>query len=155
MTCTFHLTTPNVFIPTWILHRYLFRWVWPKTIVQAQLDAFIAYWNSHVIRSQRAKYLPSGGSPNEVFDNPLKFGYEDRSIAVPSDMIATLRAKVNEDLPREEAFRWVSDSFEIYAQHIHVHILGSREIGIETGWDVFCAMRPHIREYVALGYIDL
>ncbi|KAJ6505030.1 hypothetical protein C8R45DRAFT_923339 [Mycena sanguinolenta] len=37
-------------------------------------DDLVGYWNNHKIRTQRNKLLPSGVSPNYIWDFPEKFG---------------------------------------------------------------------------------
>ncbi|KAJ7853167.1 hypothetical protein B0H14DRAFT_2213070, partial [Mycena olivaceomarginata] len=63
----------NYFNPGFPQHVNLFNWLWPK-IVQLCLDDFVDHWNTHKIRTQRGKLLPSGVSPNYICDFPERFG---------------------------------------------------------------------------------
>ncbi|TDL15499.1 hypothetical protein BD410DRAFT_845149 [Rickenella mellea] len=115
------------------LHVSLFRWLWPK-VLQVELDAFTEYWNSHRIRSQAAKTMPSGAVPSHVFRCPEDFGGERLAVPVPKDAIDALRA----DLPtsREECMRWVSDNFDIAAEVVYEQI-GKPQFSVTTAWAVF------------------
>ena len=50
--------------------------------MQRKLDEFCEYWNCHRVRGQRAKIMPSGGTPNDVFANPEAYALEDISIPI-------------------------------------------------------------------------
>ncbi|KAJ7197874.1 hypothetical protein C8J57DRAFT_1442623 [Mycena rebaudengoi] len=49
----------GIFNPNNQIHVHLFNWIWPP-VVQGELDHLTARWNSHVIRRQRNKLMPSG-----------------------------------------------------------------------------------------------
>ncbi|KAJ7856976.1 hypothetical protein B0H14DRAFT_2578612 [Mycena olivaceomarginata] len=55
--------------------RNLFHWLWPK-IVQIGLDEFMDYFNNKKTRKQSTRILPSGVSPNVVFDMPEDYGLQ-------------------------------------------------------------------------------
>ncbi|KAJ7787045.1 hypothetical protein B0H14DRAFT_2629800 [Mycena olivaceomarginata] len=62
-------------IPGDLIHRNLFHWLWPK-IVQIGLDEFMDYFNNKKTRKQSTRILPSGVSPNVVFDMPEDYGLQ-------------------------------------------------------------------------------
>ena len=41
-------------------------------IIEKELEEYMAYWNSHCIRSSRGDCL--GGIPNDLFDMPAYYG---------------------------------------------------------------------------------
>ncbi|KAJ7266659.1 hypothetical protein C8J57DRAFT_1068487 [Mycena rebaudengoi] len=131
-------------IPGDLVHRDLFRWLWPK-IVQIGLDEFVDYFNNKKTRKQPNRILPSGVAPNVVFDMPEDYGLENLSIPVTQEAIDELRSLI--DTPREEAFRWVSDEFDALASEVYDG-LGSPRMETLTGWAIFNAMAPLIRERV-------
>ncbi|KAJ7091599.1 hypothetical protein C8R44DRAFT_835770 [Mycena epipterygia] len=103
----------------------LFNWLWPK-IVQVSLDDFVEYWNNHKIRTQRNKQLPSGFSPNYIYDFPDKFGLTYFGVPAPQDLVYALRENIPKN--RKECYRWVSDEFEFV---------------LTEGWTIFCQMLSH------------
>ncbi|KAF8205391.1 hypothetical protein K438DRAFT_1819027 [Mycena galopus ATCC 62051] len=128
-------------IPGDVIHRDLFRWLWPK-IVQIGLDEFLDYFNNKKTRKQRNRILPSGVAPNVVFDMPADYGLQNLAIRVPQEAVQELRGLI--ETPREEAFRWVSDEFDILATSIY-NGLGSPKLETLSGWAIFNAMAPLIR----------
>ncbi|KAJ7858405.1 hypothetical protein B0H14DRAFT_3135519, partial [Mycena olivaceomarginata] len=56
-------------IPGDVVHRNLFRWLWPN-IVLIELVEFFDYFNNKRTRKQHKRKLPSGVAPNVVFDMP-------------------------------------------------------------------------------------
>ncbi|KAF8140804.1 hypothetical protein K438DRAFT_1636902, partial [Mycena galopus ATCC 62051] len=121
--------------------RNLFRWLWPK-IVQIGLNEFLDYFNNKKTRKQRNRILPSGVAPNVVFDMPADYGLQNLAIRVPQEAVQELRGLI--ETPREEAFRWVSDKFDILATTIY-NGLGSPKLETLSGWAIFNAMAPLIR----------
>ncbi|KAF8185796.1 hypothetical protein K438DRAFT_1765585 [Mycena galopus ATCC 62051] len=128
-------------IPGDVIHKNLFRWLWPK-IVQIGLDEFLDYFNNKKTRKQRNRILPSGVAPNVVFDMPADYGLQNLAIPVTQEAIQELRGLI--ETPREEAFRWVSDEFDMLATNIY-NGLGSPKLETLSGWAIFNAMAPLIR----------
>ncbi|KAK6977093.1 hypothetical protein R3P38DRAFT_2582252, partial [Favolaschia claudopus] len=122
----------------------LFRWLWPQ-IVQIGLDEFVDYFNNQKTRKQPGRRLPSRVAPNVAFDMPQDYGLENVAVEVTQDAIDELRALI--ETPREEAFRWVPDEFAALAFEVYIH-LGSPTIEALSGWAIFNAMAPRIREQV-------
>lgn len=119
--------------------RNLFQWLWPQ-IVQKQLDFFQLYWNTHHVRKQAKKKMPSGGTPNDFFSRPEDFGGARMTIPVNDPGIVPA---LRETLPisREDAYRWVDDEFAAAAQSVYEQ-LGRPVLKLETGWNIFGRMSP-------------
>ncbi|KAK6993135.1 hypothetical protein R3P38DRAFT_2524907, partial [Favolaschia claudopus] len=126
-----------------ILH--LFRWLWSK-IVQISLDEFVDYFNNKKTRKQKGRILPSGVAPNVVFDMPQDYGLKNLAISVPQVAIDHLRDLI--DTPRSEALRWVPDVFDAVAFEVY-NQLGSPSLEVLTGWAIFNAMAPIVRQEFA------
>ncbi|KAJ7796447.1 hypothetical protein B0H14DRAFT_2390727, partial [Mycena olivaceomarginata] len=133
-----------------LIHRNLFRWLWPK-IVQIGLDEFVDYFNNQKTRKQSGRILPSGVAPNVVFDMLEEYGLENLAIPVTQVVVDELRSLI--DTPREDAFRWVSDAFDALALRVYEG-LGSPKMEARTGWAIFNAMAPLIREQVEADEVD-
>ncbi|KAJ7867117.1 hypothetical protein B0H13DRAFT_2352068 [Mycena leptocephala] len=133
-------------LPGDLVHKNLFRWLWSK-IVQTGLDEFVDYFNNKKTRKQRNRILPSGVAPNVVFDMPGDYGLENLAIPVTQEVLDELRGLI--ETPREEAFRWVSDEFDGVATNVYI-MLGSPKMEALSGWAIFNAMAPLIREQVEI-----
>lgn len=114
----------------------LFHWLWPQ-IVQIQLDKFVHYWNSHKVRYQGDKKMPSGATPNHIFTCPHLYGGERLGQRVPREATKALRESL--EVPREEALRWVSSDFAEAAERVYKE-LGSPEKTLAAGWSIFADM---------------
>ncbi|KAJ7737642.1 hypothetical protein B0H14DRAFT_2408078 [Mycena olivaceomarginata] len=131
-------------IPGDVVHRKLFRWLWPK-IVQIGLDEFVDYFNNKKTRKQRGRILPSGVAPNVVFEMPGDYGLENLAIPVAQEAIDELRTLI--DTSREEAYRWVSDEFDALASEVYIQ-LGCPKLEALSGWAIFNAMAPLVRQRI-------
>ncbi|KAJ7270398.1 hypothetical protein C8J57DRAFT_1065904 [Mycena rebaudengoi] len=131
-------------IPGDVVHRNLFRWLWPK-IVQIGLDEFVDYFNNKKTRKQRSRILPSGVAPNVVFDMPSDYGLENLAIPVPQEAIDELRALILTS--RKEAYHWVSDEFDALASEVYIQ-LGCPKLEALSGWAIFNAMAPLVRQRI-------
>ncbi|KAJ6545976.1 hypothetical protein B0H10DRAFT_1969813 [Mycena sp. CBHHK59/15] len=116
--------------------RLLFNWIWPP-IIQGELDHFTELRNSHVIRWQRNKLMPSGTSPSELYAHPEYYSGRCFAIPVPKDAINALRGSIR--LTRSEALRWVPNAFDTIAGQVY-ELLGSPSCSAETAWDLFSKM---------------
>ncbi|KAJ7653566.1 hypothetical protein DFH06DRAFT_1270086 [Mycena polygramma] len=123
----------GIFNPNNIIHVHLFNWSWPP-IVQGELDHFTERWNSHVIRRQRNKLMPSGVSPNELYAHPEYYG--------AASAVDTFRDTIRID--RETALRWVPVEFDTIAIQVY-ELLGSPVCSAETAWDLFSKMSSVMR----------
>ncbi|KAJ6447916.1 hypothetical protein C8R45DRAFT_850605, partial [Mycena sanguinolenta] len=131
--------TLNYFNTAFQIHIDLFNWLWPK-IIQCGLDDFIDYWNNHKIRTQRNKLLPSGVSPNYIWDFPEKFGLTHFGVSAPPQSIATLWQSILKSC--NECYRWVSE-FDSRAWEVYVQI-GEPKLILMDGWTIFYEMLPQI-----------
>ncbi|KAJ7897333.1 hypothetical protein B0H14DRAFT_2557937 [Mycena olivaceomarginata] len=107
------------------------------------LDKFVDYFNNKRTRKQQNRILPSGVAPNVVFDMPGDYGLENLAIPVTQEAIDELRALI--ETPREDALRWVSEDFAVVANDIYT-ILGSPKLEVLSGWAIFNAMVPLVRQ---------
>ncbi|KAJ7149797.1 hypothetical protein C8R43DRAFT_1096870 [Mycena crocata] len=131
----------GIFNPNNSIHVLLFNWIWPP-IVQGELDHFTELWNSHVIRRQRNKSMPSGFSPNELYAHPEHFGGRCFAIPVPKDAITALRGTIR--LTRKAALQWVPEEFDTIAEQVY-ELIGSPPCSAETAWDLFSKMAAAMR----------
>ncbi|KAJ6506647.1 hypothetical protein C8R45DRAFT_1208692 [Mycena sanguinolenta] len=90
-------------------------------------------------------FLPSGIAPNVVFDMPGDYGLQNLAIPITPAVIEELRAMI--ETLREEAFRWVSDEFNVLATQVYEE-LGSLKMEALAGWAIYNAMAPLIRSQV-------
>ncbi|KAK7027209.1 hypothetical protein R3P38DRAFT_2527115 [Favolaschia claudopus] len=129
---------PLVFLQ--ILMFFFFRqtsnWIW-FPLVQRDLDNFCHQQNNHRIRYQAEKILPSGGTPNEFFANPGKWGGENCLVEVPAHRIDELLDEARETA--REHMRYVDDEFDVLARDAY-EALGKPDITLHSAWVVFRAM---------------
>ncbi|KAK7046463.1 hypothetical protein R3P38DRAFT_2508022 [Favolaschia claudopus] len=135
--------TNGLFNPGNQMHIHLFHWLWPK-IVQKQLDSFQLYWNHRTPRKDEKKAMTSGVAPIEIYRNPELYGLKRLGRKVDQETIDRLR----EDLPysREEAMRWVPDSFDDAAHEAYV-TLCSPKLEPRRGWEIFGQMAELLVEW--------
>ena len=119
-----------------LFHSDTFNWVWSR-IVQACADDFRDYWNTHKIRHQAEKVLPSGVAPCVVFDFPECYSLKDCGVPIDLAVVAAFRKDVTKS--RDECFTWVDAGFEADAQGAYAAV-GSPELTMLTGWDIFHQM---------------
>ncbi|KAJ6477985.1 hypothetical protein DFH09DRAFT_1253423 [Mycena vulgaris] len=131
----------GIFNPNNSIHVLLFNWLWPP-IIQGELDHFTEMWNSHVIRRQRNKLMPSGVSPNELYSHPEHYGGRCFAIPVPKDAIDALRGSIK--LTRKAALTWVPEEFDTIAAQVY-EMLGSPECSPDTAWTLFSEMASVLR----------
>ncbi|KAJ7816203.1 hypothetical protein B0H14DRAFT_2281431, partial [Mycena olivaceomarginata] len=119
----------------------LFNWLWPP-IIQCELDNFTDLWNSHVIRRQRDKSMPSRVSPNELHAHPEYYGGRCFAIPVPKDAIIAMCGNIR--LTWNAALDWVPQEFNMIATQGY-ESLGSPVCSPETAWDIFSRMASVMR----------
>ena len=137
--CTFRL---NIASPFELIHycansSNLFQWLWSK-ILQGAIDEFRQYWNTHRVRGQANKQLPSGGTPNNILACPQRYGLENLSIPI-TDMAVVRRIRDELPVSRKEALRFVDDEFDAAAWEAYREV-GSPLFRAITGWDTFAKM---------------
>lgn len=120
----------------------LFHWLWPP-IVQTELDSFKEYWNTHYVRNQPNKNMPSGGTPRDFSTRPEAYNGQRLSVPVDYNIVEELRAQL--PVSREEAFRWVDDEFAAQADEVYANI-GSPPLSLRSGWQIFSQMSPMLEE---------
>ncbi|KAJ3813801.1 hypothetical protein F5876DRAFT_34263 [Lentinula aff. lateritia] len=115
------------------LHVNLFSWLWPR-IVQHHLENFKEDFNSNKTRYQPNKVLPSGVSPEIVFDFPDRYGLHYMGCQVEQEAVTALR----DGLPRsqKEVYSWVSEDFDHLAQEAYIAI-GCPKLECDQGWAIF------------------
>ncbi|KAJ6524658.1 hypothetical protein DFH09DRAFT_1250808 [Mycena vulgaris] len=114
----------------------------PNNSIHGELDHFTEMWNSHVIRRQRNKLMPSGVSPNELYSHPEHYGGRCFAIPVPKDAIDALRGSIK--LTRKAALTWVPEEFDTIAAQVY-EMLGSPECSPDTAWTLFSEMASVLR----------
>lgn len=119
-------------------------------LVQAQLDEFRAYWNTHLVTKQDDKLMPSAHIPKLLMESPDQAGGIDCLVPVPSAAIQTLRDFVTENVgPRDDFFQWVDNEFQALADEVYAE-LGSPKLTLENSWDIFRIMAPQILEQLSV-----
>ncbi|RDX40327.1 hypothetical protein OH76DRAFT_1490373 [Lentinus brumalis] len=135
----------RVFNSADMLHVHVFNWLWPP-LLQARLDEFQAYWNNHLIRTQREKLNTSGTSPLHAFSAPesVRSTACNCAIKVNMNLVNELRAQIGGAEGRRAAFEFVSPEFKAMADDVYGN-LGYPSITLETAWDVFIAVVGGLR----------
>jgi hypothetical protein len=86
--------------------------------------------------------MPSGVSPNELYEHPEYFGGRCFAIPVPKDAVDALRSSIK--LTRKAALQWVPEEFDTIAWQVY-ELLGSPTTSAETAWDLFTEMASLMR----------
>ncbi|KIK66460.1 hypothetical protein GYMLUDRAFT_107508, partial [Collybiopsis luxurians FD-317 M1] len=94
------------------LYFNLFQWLWLK-IVQRHLDGWKNTFNNSAPQYQCDKRLPSGVSPQVVFDFPERYNLQNVGCQVEPAVVQALQDSVV--ISQSEAFRWVSEEFDALA----------------------------------------
>ncbi|KAF5318561.1 hypothetical protein D9619_010793 [Psilocybe cf. subviscida] len=115
----------------------LARWLWSK-VIQQELDAFSERKNAHVGRTNKHKLLPSGASPNVIFDLPGRYGGENCLQTVDLDQV---RAMMEEISPGGQCLQFVTPEYATYAQDLYDSIGLSERLDLSEVWGVFSHMR--------------
>ncbi|KZT33382.1 hypothetical protein SISSUDRAFT_418902 [Sistotremastrum suecicum HHB10207 ss-3] len=133
------------------IHTQLFQWLWPP-VVQRALDKFKADWGRHTLRKQRKKEMPSGVSPDVIYKLPERFGGINCFTPVDPLLVKEFRKQI--PVSREEAFRWVSDSFDTVAHAVYQGLENSVPLDTllpEHVWEVFVAMLDPLEELLVVN----
>ncbi|KDQ58250.1 hypothetical protein JAAARDRAFT_193672 [Jaapia argillacea MUCL 33604] len=125
------------FNPNNELHVQVFNWLWPD-LVQNRLDEFREYWNNHRLSSQKKKLLPSRTSLLQMWSAPASVQptARDCSIVVNMETVECLQESLGGWEGREEAFRFVSRTFEAVADNV-LEELGFPMVTLSNAWDIF------------------
>ncbi|KAM5544839.1 hypothetical protein V8D89_001737 [Ganoderma adspersum] len=125
----------------------LFQWLWSQ-IVQIELNGFTAYWNSHHVRQQRNKLMPSGSTLNNFFATPGQWGGQDCGIPVDVTVVEALRKELK--MPHADIYKFVSDDSHLAAEDAYATI-GSPALTVGSGWAVFAQMKAALSTVYASG----
>lgn len=111
------------------------NWIW-FPLVQRELDEFVDRQNAHRIRKQADVALPTGGRPDQFYQNPAQYGGEECLIPVDMDEIDRLLAESDDGISK---MSYVDADFEPLAEEAYKAI-GSPCITVESAWPVFQKM---------------
>ncbi|KAJ3791499.1 hypothetical protein GGU11DRAFT_751664 [Lentinula aff. detonsa] len=123
------------------LHKQTAAWIW-YPLVQRELDIFCLEQNCHCVRKQNEKLLPSGGSADDFYSYPEKYGGEQCSIEVDMRVIDQL---LDEAVEGKQHMCYVDEDFEQLAIAAHVAI-GFPAITLHSAWSVFRHMIAHLSQ---------
>jgi len=97
----------------------------------------VDWWNNHKTRYQKRSNLPSGTTPNFIYDFPQNFGLKHCGVKISREDIDALRLTIPRS--REECFQWVSTEFDMAASAAYVQC-GSPQLDHTVGWKIFIDM---------------
>ncbi|KAJ7711841.1 hypothetical protein B0H16DRAFT_1667713 [Mycena metata] len=138
----------HIFDSNVAFHVPLFYWIFVP-VIQHELDEFWHRWNTHRIRVQPDKNMPSGHAPAHVLEHPSHVGGIDCRIQIPREAVDELREYLTEEVGSWDShLRWlgVTVEFERMAEEVWVRI-GSPTLLLESAWDVFAEMSAVIENY--------
>ena len=119
--------------------RQVKNWIW-FPLVQRELDRFVDRQNAHRIRRQTDIALPSGGRPDQFYNDPSNYGGLDCLIPVDRTAVDELLEECGEGILK---MRYVEEEFEPLAKEVYT-VLGSPYITFESAWLVFRQMVEHL-----------
>ncbi|KAJ8579873.1 hypothetical protein M405DRAFT_869891 [Rhizopogon salebrosus TDB-379] len=114
----------------------LVQWLWPR-LIQQELDKLKHRLNTHTVRYDRDKLLPSGVSPNIAMSLHEDYNAENCLQLVDRDVIKNLM----EEIAGEDLIRFVDSEYSAAACLIFDN-LGFTVLTFENVWQVFSAMLP-------------
>ncbi|KAL0960439.1 hypothetical protein HGRIS_005482 [Hohenbuehelia grisea] len=123
------------------VERLLFRWLaipW----LQAELDSFLARYNSTPRRADRRKILPSA-IPDLVCAKPHLYGTRDFKVIVPSEVFD--RAEERWAPPDDPVFHLVPPSFQSRVQDVYSS-LGNPRVSSVTFWTIYNEVLHMLRQ---------
>lgn len=95
------------------------------------------YWNTHRVRKQGDKILPSGTTPADIFRFPENYSLGHYGVPIDRDVLQHLRESI--PMSREVCFAFVDSEFDECAKEIYESI-GSPSLTMSEGWTVFIKM---------------
>ena len=128
------------------MSRQVSNWIW-FPLIQRELDTFVERQNSHRIRKQNDVALPSGGRPDEFYNNPQLYGGDQCLIPVDRHEVDELLADSEDG---ELKLRYVDEDFEPLAEAAY-EAIGRPEISLTTGWTVFRGMVQQMTDNGNIG----
>jgi len=116
----------------------LVQWLWPQ-LIQKELDKLREQFNSHVVRYDAKKKLPSGVSPNVAFALHTKYHAVDCLQKVDTGVVRS----VMKDIGGEDLIRFISADYATRAEATY-HELGLPPVTFQNVWTIFQTMLPHM-----------
>ncbi len=110
------------------------RWLWAQ-IVQLRLDKILAESQTHRVRKQPGRLLPTGGRRRDFYTRPEDWGGENLLISVPVEDIDNLL----EEFDKPELLQFGSDSMVNLCESIY-RAVGSPKLEAKSGWIIFTSM---------------
>ena len=114
----------------------LVQWLWPD-LIQRELDALRERFNSHKVRRDRNKKLPSGVSPNVAYAMPDRYNAIDCLQQVDVAVIQ----EIMDAIGGEDLIRFVSTDYAARAQQVF-DLLRLPPVTLHNVWEVFQKMMP-------------
>ncbi|KAG2032503.1 hypothetical protein BDR03DRAFT_985638 [Suillus americanus] len=114
----------------------LVQWLWLQ-LIQQELDKLKHRLNTHTVRFDRNKILPSGVSSNIAMALHKDYGAEDCLQLVDRDVVKNLMVEIG----GEDLVRFVDVEYSAHAQLIFDN-LGFKDLTFQNVWPIFSAMLP-------------
>lgn len=108
-------------------------------LIQQELDEFTRRQNTHKTRFDKGKILPSGCTPNEVYNNPQRFHAQDCLVPVDREIIEALI----EEKGGDDIIQFVEADFAARCEQVYGN-LEVENLTFHNVWDVFESMLPNV-----------
>jgi len=128
------------------IETFLFRWLF-VLYLQKELDMWTKRQNSSMRRAYKHKILPHG-IPDEIHENPGKWGGKSFAVKVEDDLLNEMEALWAP--PDSPVFELTSKSFNMHAQQLYDSI-GCPTIHYDSIWDVFSQLKDRIEDQLEDG----
>ncbi|KAJ7207829.1 hypothetical protein GGX14DRAFT_634170 [Mycena pura] len=131
----------------------------PPALATHSLSDRIPFPNASIRRSYKHKILPHG-IPDEIHNNPEKWGGQNFSVPVPNALLDEMEALWSP--PDSPVFELTSPSFNARVQQLYTE-LGRPVISYDTIWNIFAQLQDRLeqdmqqeeREQVATEFVNL
>ncbi len=114
----------------------LVQWLWPA-LIQKELDQLRDHFNSHKVRYDKNKVLPSGVSPNVAYALLDRYNAVDCLQKVDRLVVREIMDAMGGD----DLIRFVDAEFAVRAQNAF-DVLRLPTVTLDNVWDIFRAMMP-------------
>ncbi|KAG1725924.1 hypothetical protein EDB19DRAFT_1914861 [Suillus lakei] len=114
----------------------LVQWLWLR-LIQQELNKLKNHLNTHTVRFDRNKILPSGVSPNVAMALHKDYHVEDCLQSVDRDIVKNLMVEIG----GEDLICFVDTEYSAHAQSIFDD-LGFIGLTFQNVWQIFSAMLP-------------
>ncbi|KAF5379743.1 hypothetical protein D9615_005816 [Tricholomella constricta] len=121
------------------VHKEMSNWIW-FPLIQRELDDFVDTQNNHRIRRQQEKNLPSGGTPNDFYRHPDRYGGQSCLIDIDINVLDQL---LDEAVEGRRLMQYVDEEFEEIANTAYIAV-GRPKITLHSAWDVFRVLVDYI-----------